>query len=106
MPELPEVETIRRELEREVVGKKIKTMASAFYGRIAAYEQGLDAADGTALDEAIRRNVFDGLEPKAEEVAVLSAYMRRASQALAQQADAALIEGRAEFAPVLEGLPG
>ena len=27
MPELPEVETIRRELEREVVGKKIKTVA-------------------------------------------------------------------------------
>jgi len=26
MPELPEVETIRRELEREVVGKKIKTV--------------------------------------------------------------------------------
>jgi formamidopyrimidine-DNA glycosylase len=27
MPELPEVETIRRELEREVVGKRIKTVA-------------------------------------------------------------------------------
>ena len=26
MPELPEVETIRRELEREVVGKRIKTV--------------------------------------------------------------------------------
>ena len=26
MPELPEVETIRRELEKEVVGRKIKTV--------------------------------------------------------------------------------
>ncbi len=26
MPELPEVETIRRELEREVVGKKVKSV--------------------------------------------------------------------------------
>ena len=26
MPELPEVETIRRDLEREVVGKRIKTV--------------------------------------------------------------------------------
>ena len=26
MPELPEVETIRRELEKEVVGRKVKTV--------------------------------------------------------------------------------
>ncbi|MBV9951985.1 MAG: DNA-formamidopyrimidine glycosylase, partial [Acidimicrobiia bacterium] len=26
MPELPEVETIRRELEREVVGKRVKSV--------------------------------------------------------------------------------
>ena len=26
MPELPEVETIRRELERDIVGKRIKTV--------------------------------------------------------------------------------
>ena len=88
------------------VGKKIKTMAAAFYGRIAAYDEALGAADEATLEQAIRRNVFDGLEPKAEEVALLSVYVRRASDALARQSDAALIEGRADFAPVLEGLPG
>ncbi|MDR3500383.1 MAG: ubiquinol-cytochrome C chaperone family protein [Parvibaculum sp.] len=88
------------------VGKKIKTMAAAFYGRIAAYDEALGAADEAALEQAIRRNVFDGLEPKAEEVALLSVYVRRASDALARQGDAALIEGRADFAPVLEGLSG
>src|SRR3546814_5649296 len=27
------------------VGKKIKALASSFYGRVAAYEEGLDASD-------------------------------------------------------------
>ena len=43
------------------VGKKVKVMARAFYGRVAAYEAGLaeDADDG-ALAEALRRNVYRG----------------------------------------------
>ncbi|HEX7776830.1 MAG TPA: ubiquinol-cytochrome C chaperone family protein [Parvibaculum sp.] len=86
------------------VGKKIKTMAAAFYGRIAAYDAALADADPAALDQAIRRNVFAETEPKVDQVTVLAAYVRRAAAALAQQSDAALIAGRAEFVPVMEGL--
>jgi cytochrome b pre-mRNA-processing protein 3 len=86
------------------VGKKIKTMAAAFYGRIAAYDAALADADPTALDQAIRRNVFADMDPKAEDVAALAAYIRRAAGALAEQSDAALIGGRATFVPVMEGI--
>src|SRR5690606_17513339 len=37
------------------VGKKVKQMAQALYGRIAAYEDGL-AGDDAELAEAVRRN--------------------------------------------------
>ena len=39
------------------VGRRVKTMAQALYGRIAAYEAGL-AGSEQALVEALRRNVF------------------------------------------------
>jgi hypothetical protein len=39
------------------VGKHVKRMALAFYGRIHAYEEGLAGGD-SALDAALVRNVF------------------------------------------------
>jgi hypothetical protein len=44
------------------------------------------------------------MEPRAEEVATIAAYMRRAAEALARESDASLMDGRAVFAPVMEGL--
>src|SRR5450432_1255254 len=40
------------------VGRQVKTMATAFYGRIAAYETGLGAADTAPLGAALRRNLY------------------------------------------------
>jgi cytochrome b pre-mRNA-processing protein 3 len=89
------------------VGKKIKTMAAAFYGRIAAYDAAFTGGGAaTALEEAIRRNVFAEAEPMAGAISLLADYMRRAVDALAHQGDDALMQGRAVFTPVLEGLPG
>src|SRR5437879_5129919 len=39
------------------VGRHVKRMAQAFYGRIAAYEEGL-AGDDSALRPALERNLF------------------------------------------------
>lgn len=56
MPELPEVETIRRELDREVVGKRIKTVTvtgAKVIRRQAnkkAFVAGLEGAKFTAVD--------------------------------------------------------
>ena len=40
------------------VGKRIKVMTSAFYGRLSAYDAGLDACEPTVLREALRRNLY------------------------------------------------
>lgn len=80
------------------VGKKIKKMAQAFYGRAEAYDAGLA---GDRLGEAIQRNVFGG-EGRAEDVASLASYMRRADDVLTEQAIATLTARGPSF-PAPEG---
>ncbi|MEN6543229.1 ubiquinol-cytochrome C chaperone family protein [Parvibaculum sp.] len=82
------------------VGKKIKGLASAFYGRMAAYDAGLDAEGDAQLQDALRRNVFAGLEPTPVDVAALALYVRNCVAALGRQSDEDLLAGRLSFADV------
>jgi cytochrome b pre-mRNA-processing protein 3 len=61
------------------VGKRVKTMTSAVYGRLAAYDAGLDADDPAVLMGAVRRNLY-GTVPDVEDgtVAAVAAYIRTA----------------------------
>ncbi len=63
------------------VSKRIKFMAKAFYGRLAAYEAGL-AADDAALADALRRNLFRKTDPRNGDVAAIVRYLRREAAAL------------------------
>jgi len=66
------------------VGKEIKGMAASFYGRIEAYDKGLDAEDEAVLKAALRRNVYPREPaPTDEDLNELTAYVRRAEAALA-----------------------
>jgi cytochrome b pre-mRNA-processing protein 3 len=86
------------------VGRRIKAMAKAFYGRIAAYDRGL-AGDDRMLGEALRRNLYRKGEPTAGQVAALCGYLRREAAILDQAGGGALLSGRVAFGPppVLEG---
>jgi len=62
------------------IGKRVKKMAHAFYGRIDAYGKALDDNDAEALAEALGRNLYRGVLPDdavlakmAEEVLALDA---------------------------------
>ncbi len=80
------------------VGKRIKKLAKAFYGRVAAYEDGL--APGSArLDEALARNVYEDVAAPPAAVATLAAYLRQADAALSAQPIEALAAGKLQFAP-------
>jgi cytochrome b pre-mRNA-processing protein 3 len=86
------------------VGRRVKAMAKAFYGRVAAYDRGLDQEAGAgALDEALLRNLWRGVAPAPEALAALAGYMRREAQSLAAQTLAGLIEGRVAFGPAPSG---
>jgi len=64
------------------VGKRVKEMAKAFYGRIAAYEKGLEGND-QILSEALKRNLYGTVQPSAQVIADMVRYMRSQAKALA-----------------------
>ncbi len=85
------------------VGGRVKAMATGFYGRIAAYDAGLDAGEAAALGAPLRRNLYRGIEPHADHVAAMARYMCREDAALAEQSTERLMDGEADFGPAPGG---
>jgi cytochrome b pre-mRNA-processing protein 3 len=86
------------------VGKKVKAMAQAFYGRVEAYDAGLAETGDGPLAEALLRNLFGTLNPQAGNPTpahslAMAAYLRRADAALATQADKEILAGNLVFLP-------
>ena len=77
------------------VGRKVKRMASAFYGRLDAYSDGLDR--GGDLAAAAERNLYGTLEDDPVRAERAAAYIRAVEAALAGQDDAALAAGGISF---------
>ena len=75
------------------VGKKVKRMASAFYGRLDAYSEGLDR--GGDLAAAAGRNLYGTLEAAPGQAERAAAYIRAVEAALAAQEDDRLAAGEA-----------
>lgn len=85
------------------VGKKINTMAEAFYGRAGAYQDALDNEDREELVGALTRNIFP--EVSAEDVSRvgierLADYLTANRLELARQAVDDLIVGKITFVPL------
>jgi formamidopyrimidine-DNA glycosylase len=85
MPELPEVETIRRGLEREVVGKRIKTVEATGLRSIRRHKSKKDFAsrlEGAKVKSAKRRGKYLVLPLDTGDVLVahlrMSGQLRRA----------------------------
>ena len=86
------------------VGKRVKQMARAFYGRAAAYDQAFDQAPGAgrrrAIAEALERNVFNNDPPAAARVRAMAGYVETLLDALDRHSSAALLAGELELPPV------
>ena len=78
------------------VGRQVKRMAEAFYGRIRAYEDGL-AGEDEALRAALQRNVYGTASAAPEQLARLAAYLRRETEGLAAQPTSSLLAGEITF---------
>ena len=77
------------------VGKHVKKMAKAFYGRAEAYEAGLDGAP-ELLHAALTENLYRHNPPPAGALDTLGAYMKRMDTHLATQT-ADIAAGRVNF---------
>jgi cytochrome b pre-mRNA-processing protein 3 len=78
------------------VGRQVKRMAEAFYGRVHAYEDGL-AGDDETLRAALQRNVYGTVSASPEQIECLAAYLRRETAGLAAQPAASLLAGEVAF---------
>jgi len=80
------------------ISRRMKAMASAFYGRLEAY----GAADSqSALASALTRNLFRGEDTHGREAAGLAHYIDSARRNLPVQF-AGLLEGSVDFGPLPE----
>lgn len=83
------------------VGKRIKAMVQAFYGRLSAYDSGLEE-DDEALKAALKRNLFGTVEVGSAQLAALCRYVRAVVSGLASQDMEKLLRGEVNFG----SLPG
>ena len=72
--------------------KKIQKMGNLFYGLLSAVNEAMDAGNRPALEQALRRNLFDGAE-SAPAVA-LAGYLEDRDRALADHPIADIVGGR------------
>ena len=88
------------------VGKKVKAMARAFYGRCVAYDTALDSNDQMALTNALCKNIY-GLDGKENSMAkVMAKYVRDVSLNLETQSDKEIFGGKIIFPEVKHSIKG
>ncbi|RME63670.1 MAG: ubiquinol-cytochrome C chaperone [Alphaproteobacteria bacterium] len=75
------------------VGKQIKRMARAFFGRRQAYGAALAMADDAALHAALARNVYRGAPAAGQALQWLAGQVRALAAALAAAVPARLVDG-------------
>ena len=80
------------------VGREVKRMAQAFFGRIDAYERGLSDGNGM-LKPALARNLFGTVTADEALLEAMAGYVRREAAQLRQQEIAELMTGRVAFGP-------
>ncbi len=87
------------------VGGKVRKMAEAFFGRLAAYRSATEANDEEALKAALRRNIYGGdIEEGA--LAALAAYVRSCQDVLCKEDVRSLMKGEVRFPDPEDGGSG
>ncbi|HYM30206.1 MAG TPA: ubiquinol-cytochrome C chaperone family protein [Candidatus Cybelea sp.] len=81
------------------VGRRIKAMATGFYGRTAAYDAALRQDDTAVLSEALRRNLYGTVSPADIDLDRMTAYVRDQVRHLASQPRDSLAAGKVGFTP-------
>lgn len=78
------------------IGHRMKAMAAAFYGRIAAYEEGL-AGGEAGLRRALARNLFGTIQADEATLDRTARYVAAAAAALDAQDSARITAGSVAF---------
>ncbi|MEZ5690208.1 MAG: ubiquinol-cytochrome C chaperone family protein [Rickettsiales bacterium] len=77
------------------IGKRIKKMVKAFYGRMDSYEKSLDNKE--KLTESLKRNLYRGKEVEPQHVSSIVAYIKRNIDYINGQDVDLIAEGKLDF---------
>jgi cytochrome b pre-mRNA-processing protein 3 len=80
------------------VGKKVRVMAEALYGRLDAYRTAFEK-DRSRMSETIARNVFRHRQVSPQSISALLGYFFLQSDFLKKQNDEHILDGIISFAP-------
>ncbi len=80
------------------VGKRVKHMAKSFYGRVAAYDEGMAGQD-EVLRDALERNLFGTVNPNRAHLVALAEYLRCQAAHMATIPEGEILSGEILFAP-------
>lgn len=78
------------------IGKRVRRMAEAFFGRVAAYDRA-QAEGGEALCGALARNLYNTVTPAPQHLTAMAAYVLAQQDVLAGQSDDDLLAGKVTF---------
>jgi cytochrome b pre-mRNA-processing protein 3 len=78
------------------VGREVKRMAQAFYGRVSAYQEGL-AGDDSVLHPALARNLYGTELPDIALLEAMAVYVRREAARLSRESAEELLAGNLSF---------
>lgn len=77
------------------IGKRVKKMAQAFYGRIDAYEK--TVANEVEFKESLTRNLYRGVEVGETQLSSIVSYVLRSLEHLQKQGVEQIIKGDLRF---------
>ena len=86
------------------IGRHIKRMAKALFGRAEAYEAGLDG-DTAALTAILIENLYRQTEPAADHVEQMADYVRRAAAHVGRESAEEILAGRLDFDVPVVNIP-
>ncbi len=78
--------------------KRVKKMAKAFYGRLDAYDKGIDESGDSVLIGALKRNLYRDRDIPEEILVGMADYVRRQSAHLEALHIDSLMKGEVSFA--------
>lgn len=83
------------------VGRRVRVMIEAFYGRQKAYELALQDADASALAQCLRRNVYGTVQDiPPVHVQALAQYVRASVAVLSEQSASEVFSASVRFADI------
>ena len=79
------------------VGRRVRKMAEAFYGRAGAYDDALETDDLVALEAAFERNIWPDEDDTERDAAALAHYAQGCLRHLKAQEGRRILGGEASF---------